>query len=202
MVATTEQKVLAKAVEFFMKYGIKSVSMDDIARGLGMSKKTIYTVVDSKAELLSKALLYHLAYEKEFVTNARSEAGDAIEEMVTISRFIINILRQHKPSLVFEIQKYYPDIWEQIESFNKEFIGQFVLENIETGIQEGFYRNDIDAVIMQRLYVGRLRLLVDLDVFPVDEFPRAVLYEQFITHHMRGLMTSKGIKRFEKILGE
>lgn len=202
MITSTEQKVLAKAVEFFMKYGIKSVSMDDIARGLGMSKKTLYNVVDSKAELINAALLYHLEYEKAFVNKAREEAADAVEEMITISRFILNILRQHKPSLVYEVQKYYPDVWDKIESFNQEFIGQFVLENIEAGIEEGYYRDNIHAVIMQRLYVTRLKVLVDLEVFPIDEFPRAQLYEEFITHHMRGIMTPKGIKRFEKILEE
>lgn len=202
METAIEQKVLAKAVEFFMKYGVKSVSMDDISRGLGMSKKTLYNIVDSKADLIRAGLIYHLEYEKDFVNNARKEANDAVEEMITISRFIINILRQHNPSLVFEVQKYYPEAWEKIEAFNKEFIGQFVLENIEAGIEDGFYRNDIHPVIMQKLYVSRLKVLIDPDVFPIDEFPRAQLYEAFITHHMRGIMTSKGIKRFEKILGE
>ena len=84
----------------------------------------------------------------------------------------------------------------------RKFIGQFVLENIEAGIKEGYYREDVNPVVMQRLYVARLPLLVDMDVFPLDEFPRAELYEQFITHHMRGLMTSKGIKQFDKILAQ
>lgn len=202
METTIDSKILHKAVEFFMKYGVKSVSMDDIARGLGISKKTLYQEVESKADLLKQSLLFHLEFEKSFVANARQEADDAVEEMVTISKFIINILRQHKPSLTYEVRKYYPDAWEMIESFNKEFIGQFVLENIEAGIKEGYYREDVNPVVMQRLYVARLPLLVDMDVFPLDEFPRAELYEQFITHHMRGLMTSKGIKQFDKILAQ
>ena len=202
MEISIDSKVLSKAVEFFMKYGVKSVSMDDIARGLGISKKTLYQQVDSKADLLKQALLFHLEFEKSFVTNARHEADDAVEEMVTISKFIINILRQHKPSLSYEVQKYYPEAWEMIEAFNQEFIGQFVLQNIEAGIKEGYYRDDVNPVVMQRLYVARMPVLVDMDVFPIDEFPRAELYEQFITHHMRGLMTSKGIKRFDKILAQ
>jgi len=202
MEVAIEQKVLAKSVEFFMKYGVKSVSMDDIARGLGMSKKTLYTVVDSKADLISASLMYHQKFEKAFINNARKEADDAIQEMITISRFIIKILRQHNPSLAFEVQKYYPDVWEKIEAFHKDFIGQFVLENIKAGIEEGYYRDEIHPVIMQKLYNARLKVLIDADVFPIDEFPRAELYEEFITHHMRGMMTAKGIKRFEKILGE
>ena len=199
---TLEKKVLQKAVEFFMKYGVKSVSMDDISRGLGISKKTLYNVVDSKATLLKEALFFHLEFEKAFVNNARTQSTDAVEEMVTISKFIINLLRQHKPSLIFEVQKYYPEIWAQIESFNKEFIGQFVLENIQAGIAEGHYRDDLNPIIIQRLYIARMPVLVDHDIFPIDEFPRADLYEQFITHHMRGMMTSKGIKRFDKILAQ
>jgi len=202
METTIDSKILSKSVEFFMKYGVKSVSMDDIARGLGISKKTLYQAVDSKADLLNQSLLFHLEDEKTFVTNARKEAEDAVEEMVTISRFIINILRQHKPSLVHEVQKYYPEVWSMIEEFNQEFIGQFVLENIETGVKEGYYRNDINPVVMQRLYVARLPVLVDVEIFPIHEFPRAELYEQFITHHMRGIMTTKGIKRFDKILAQ
>jgi len=202
MEITIDRKILHKAVEFFMKFGVKSVSMDDIARGLGISKKTLYQQVDSKGDLLKQALLFHLEYEKAFVTNARKEAADAVEEMVTISRFIINILRQHKPSLTYEVQKYYPEAWAMIESFNKVFIGQFVLENIEAGSAEGYDRDDINPIVMQRLYVARMPVLVDGDIFPIEEFPRAELYEQFITNHMRGLMTSKGIKRFDKILAQ
>jgi len=202
MESTIDSKILQKAVGFFIKYGVKSVSMDDIARGLGISKKTLYQEVESKADLIKQALLFHIEYEKTFVTNARKEASDSVEEMVSISKFIINILRQHKPSLVYEVQKYYPEVWAMIQSFNKEFIGQFVLENIEAGIKEGYYREDINAIVMQRLYVARMPVLVDADIFPIDEFPRAELYEQFITHHMRGMMTSKGIKRFDKILGQ
>ncbi len=199
MKMSIDSRILQKAVEFFMKYGVKSVSMDDIARGLGISKKTLYVEAESKADLLQQALVYHLEYEKSFVNNARKEAADAVEEMVSISRFIINILRQHNPSLIFEVQKYYPDAWARIESFNKEFIGQFVLENLEAGISEGYYRGDLNAIVMQRLYIARMQVLVDLDLFPLDEFPRAELYEQFIAHHMRGIMTTKGIKRFDKI---
>lgn len=202
MEAQIDQKILEKAVEFFMKFGVKSVSMDDIARGLGISKKTLYQEVESKADLLQQALLFHLEFEKTFVTNARKDAADAVEEMVTISKFIINILRQHKPSLTYEMQKYYPQVWEMIEAFNKEFIGQFVFENITAGMTEGYYRDDIDPIVIQRLYIARLQVLVDHDIFPIDEFPRAELYEQFITHHMRGMMTDKGVQRFEQILAQ
>lgn len=200
MVSSLEQKVLGEAVEFFMKYGVKSVSMDDISRKLGISKKTLYTVVESKADLLKNSLLHHLEHEKSFVINARNEASDAVEEMVTVSKFIISILRKHKPSLVYEVQKYYPEVWQLIEEFNNGFILSFVLDNIHRGQKEVLYRQDLDPIVISRLYASRLPVLVDQSLFPVDQFPRADLYEQFITHHMRGMMTKKGIKRFEKIL--
>lgn len=202
MEVTLENKVLHKAVEFFMKYGVKSVSMDDIAGGLGISKKTLYNVVDSKAELLHQALLYHLEIEKAFITKAREEAEDAIHEMITISRFFVQILRQHKPSLIFEVQKYYPEVFETMQSFNRGFIGQFVHSNIESGIAAGLYRDDFNVDVRSRFYVSQIRLLTDTEIFPLDKFPRAELYEEFITHHMYGMMTAKGIKRFEKILAQ
>lgn len=183
-----------------MKYGVKSVSMDDISRNLGISKKTLYNLVESKESLLKTALKHHLEKEKEFLSQARAEAKDAVEEMVTISKFIISILRQQQPSLIFEVRKYYPNIWEMIEEFNNGFIHEFVFNNIKNGQKEELYRYDMDARVIARLYVARISVLIDKNLFPIDEFPRAELYEQFIKHHMLGMMTKKGIQRFRKVL--
>lgn len=202
MEITLEKKVLQKAVEFFMKYGVKSVSMDDIARGLGISKKTLYNVIDSKADLFHQAVLYHLEEEKAFIRQAQSESDDAIHEMINVSKFFIQTLRQHKPSLIFEVQKYYPEVFQTIQAFNKNFIGDFVRGNIMSGIEAGFYRKDFNVDVRARFYVSQIRMLIDTEIFPLDQFPRAELYEEFITHHMYGMMTAKGIKRFNKILSQ
>ncbi|MBT8218772.1 MAG: TetR/AcrR family transcriptional regulator [Bacteroidia bacterium] len=199
MATSLEQKIIAKAVDFFMKYGVKSVSMDDISSALGISKKTLYNSVDSKQELLRAALMHHLDEQKSFINRARAETNDAVEEMVTNSKFIISILRKHKPSLIYEVQKYYPDIWNLIQEFNNGFIHEFAFENVLRGQNEGHYRLDMDARIIARLYVARISVLIDNELFPIEEFPRAELYEQFITHHMLGMMNPTGIQRFKKI---
>ena len=104
-------QILEKAEDLFLRYGLKSVTMEDIARKLGVSKKTIYQYVDNKTDLISKIMLAHIEEEKAMMEAAKNSSEDAIGEMFAVARYALQQLRQLSPTLMYDLQKYYSNIW-------------------------------------------------------------------------------------------
>ncbi|MEZ4949358.1 MAG: TetR/AcrR family transcriptional regulator [Saprospiraceae bacterium] len=143
-----KSQILTEAEKLFLRFGIKSVTMDYIAQNLGISKKTLYQIVDNKADLISKIVLNHVNKETQCINQISTEAENAISEMLNISRYNIQKLREISPVAVFEMQKYYRKSWEQIESLHREQIYKVIFENIEKGKKEGLYREEINSDIV------------------------------------------------------
>ncbi|MEZ4980128.1 MAG: TetR/AcrR family transcriptional regulator [Saprospiraceae bacterium] len=197
-----KSQILTEAEKLFLRFGIKSVTMDYIAQNLGISKKTLYQIVDNKADLISKIVLNHVNKETQCINQISTEAENAISEMLNISRYNIQKLREISPVAVFEMQKYYRKSWEQIESLHREQIYKVIFENIEKGKKEGLYREEINSDIVAKLYVGKTFLLVDENVFPLKQYDRRNLLMEFYLYHIHGLVTEKGRTVLNKILSE
>jgi AcrR family transcriptional regulator len=197
-----KSQILTEAEKLFLRFGIKSVTMDYIAQNLGISKKTLYQIVENKADLISKIVLNHVNKETECINQISSEAENAISEMLNISRYNIQKLREISPVAIFEMQKYYRKSWEQIESLHKEQIYKIIYNNIEKGKKEGLYREEINSDIVAKLYVGKTFLLVDETVFPLKQYDRRNLLMEFYLYHIHGLVTEKGRNVLNIILSE
>lgn len=192
--------ILAKVETLFMNYGIKSVSMDDISRHLGMSKKTLYQMVENKADLIHKVIRAHLENEKSVIDEICDNSGDAIQEMLMIASHVSRQLRDTNPSTVYDMQKYYPKVWMDFESLHKEYIYGRINKNITNGIGEGIYRSNIDPDIIARFYVGKSFIMVDEQIFPSKEYDKEALFLEFITYHIHGIASQKGLDLLEKHL--
>jgi len=114
--------------------------MDDLSRELGISKKTLYQSVENKKELVIQVFQNLIQKEIDAVISIRKDADDAIDEMIEVARYVIPMLRQISPTLIFDIQKYYRDVWLLCEEFNQQEVFTVIKENIERGIKEGIYR--------------------------------------------------------------
>ena len=125
-----KQKILQKAEELFLRYGLKSVTMDDLARQLAVSKKTLYQLVANKADLIQQIMHMHIAEEKALMEAVRAESGDAVEEMIQIARYAIQQLRKLSPTLVYDLQKYYQNIWQLIQNLHSVHVHSLIKENI------------------------------------------------------------------------
>lgn len=193
-----DNRILTKAESLFFKYGIKSISMDDLSRELGISKKTLYQSVDNKKELVMQVFQNHAQKELEAVLNIRKEAADAIDEMIEVAKYVIPTLRHITPTLIFDMRKYYRDVWQMMETYNQQEIFKVIKENIERGIKEGIYREEFHADIIAKLYVGKTMVVIDEDIFPLKEFNKENLFKEHIQYHIRGIATSKGLKLLEK----
>ena len=192
-----KQQVLDKSQELFMRYGIKSITMDDIARELGISKKTLYQVVENKSDLIEQIFQRRIEEEKMDMAHIRDMSEDAVEEILGIANYVIQKLRQLPPAAMYDLQKYYRGTWKQMQSLHQRYIYKLIRDNLERGIRPGVYRSGIDPDIIAKLYVGKTSLVADEDMFPLKDYNIAELFRQYMYYHIRGVASPKGLKLLE-----
>jgi AcrR family transcriptional regulator len=194
------QQLLMKSRALFMRIGIRSVSMDDIARELGISKKTLYQLVENKEELVYKVLEQDTCDDLATMQRNLHESSDAIDEFLRNSRYFIRQMREVSPTAMHDLRKYYPDIFHnQVEAHQHEF-HKGVAANLERGMEEGLYRNDIDAEVIANLYVGMTMMVIDRGVFPAQDRPLSEILRQHSTYHFNGIVNQFGRERLEHYL--
>jgi Transcriptional regulator len=193
-----KQNVLHKVTEMFMRYGIKSVTMDDISRNLGMSKKTLYQYIDNKADLLQQVFQQHIEDETTAMESIVEESKDAIDEILNIAKYITNLLREMSPNTLYDLQKYYREVWDLMEELHQQHIYKVIHNNIERGVKEALYRADIDADIIARLYVSCNKVIVDESVFPLKQYNTERLFLEHIKYHIFGIASKKGLQLLDK----
>jgi len=188
----TKQKILEQTFGLIMKYGIKSVSMDDISKRIGISKKTIYQYFDNKKSLINEVIEDHIEKDEADISSIIHEADNAIDEMLLVAKHVLLFLRGMSPSMMFDTQKYYPQIWERVQTQHFSFIRNTIVDNIKRGQDEGYYCDDVDADIISKMYVRQILTLADESVFPLSKYDRSDLYKSLVTYHVRGLLNDKG----------
>lgn len=190
-----KKKILDQTFDMIMRYGIKSVSMDDISKGIGISKKTIYQYFENKRALVHEVIENHIKKDEKDIDSIINSANDAVDEMLLVAKHVLVFLRGMSPSVMFDIQKYYPKIWERIQDQHFDYILNTVVENIKRGQKENLYCDDIDADIISKMYIRQILTLADETVFPLSKYERSDLYKSLVTYHVRGLLNEKGIRR-------
>lgn len=182
----------------FIKLGFKSVTMDDIASELGISKKTIYQFFKNKNELVHEASLY--VYEKisSGIDCICSLGKNAIEEMIDIKDFVNQYLQDEKNAALYQLSKFYPKTFKFIRKKEFEKMQDCVVRNMTNGISQGLYRREINLSFITRIYFQGVFAIKDIDVFPQDEFESKSLQELYLDYHLRALVTPEGLKILEK----
>ncbi len=188
----TKRKILDQTFDLIMRYGIKSVSMDDISKAIGISKKTIYQYFDNKRALVHEVIENHIQKDEKEINTIIKNAKDAVDELLLVAKHVLVFLRGMSPSVMYDIQKYYPVIWDRIQYQHFDFILNTVVKNIKRGQIEKLYSDDIDADIISKMYIRQLRTLADESVFPLSEYERSDLYKSLVTYHVRGILNEKG----------
>ena len=197
-----QRKLVEPARALFKRIGIRSVSMDDIARELGMSKKTLYQYVENKEELIKLVMSQQTCEDLDVLARHRDEARDAIDELLRNSRYFIRLMRNISPTAVHDLQKYYPEIFHsRVKDHHKDLL-QRVQENLERGIREGIYREDLDPTVIAQLYVGMTALVMNRSVFPAHERPLSEILRQYSTYHFNGIVNEAGFARVKMYLEE
>lgn len=197
-VGKNEKEIIESTLQLFMKLGIKSVTMDDVARHLGISKKTLYKLVEDKNDLVRKSLSFGCDIETIEIDKICNLSLNAIDESFEISNYVFKHIRSIHPSIVFDLQKYHPEAWKEFRENKKSQINQCYMNNIAKGIKEGLYRNDINGEIVTKFYTSRFEVMFDQELFPPDKFDPAETYLEIFRYHIRGIASEKGLEYLVK----
>jgi len=190
--------IISKSAELFLRYGLKSLTMDEIAKQLGMSKKTIYQYVSNKSDLVHKVMQAHLDNEDNFIKEVQKTSKNALEENLRTMTFMCEDMQGFNGMIFFELQKYYPESFALFNEHREKVALRRILQNLKEGIKEGFYRKDMDADIMSRILVSSLDILIDQQRFPSKKYHFYNLYKEFVNYHLGGILTPKGVKYLEE----
>jgi AcrR family transcriptional regulator len=194
--------ILLKVREWYMTYGIKSITMDDVARDLGISKKTLYKYVTDKDDLVGKIIDYEIEIRQEEICKCYNKETNAIEDLFEISIFMNKLIRRQNPATEHDLQKYYPHHYQKIVKARREGINKYILLNLRKGQEEGLYRLDMDIETISKLYLSRSESIHSNDLFSVEEFTSVKLFMELLTYHIRGIATEKGIAVLESKIKE
>lgn len=194
------EELLSKAEAIFFRLGIKSVTMDDLAREMGISKKTLYELVESKDDLVFKLMSYYIEDEKNQVCSLNNLPElNPIEQYLHIILHFNGHIRDIKPGFLFDLKKYHPRSWQVFLEYKNGFMYDFQVNNIKLGIQQGLYRNDIQPEIIAKIYINSLDSMLDLFEEMNHEIKLIDLVKMHVIYHLRGIASSEGIKFIENI---
>lgn len=188
------------ASEMFLTYGFKSVTMDDIAEKLGISKKTIYTHFSTKTKLVQASGSHLLHNITNGIEEIRAKNLNPVVENFEIKRFVNQHLKGEKTSPHFQLKKYYPKIFQDLIKDQFAVLQDCVSENIRRGIEGGDYREQINVPFVCRIHFVGMMGVKDKDIFPLEEFSEQDLAEEFLHYHLRAICTPKGIKTLEEFI--
>jgi TetR/AcrR family transcriptional regulator, cholesterol catabolism regulator len=192
-------EILEKVRDLFFKYGVRSMSIDDICREVGISRKKSYKIFTSKNDLVEKLLeLERQNFEIIFNTDRFDGEVNAIDILLMVSKEVSNKFTDISPSMTFDLNKYYPDIYHKHVEERIEFIFEKIRINLMKGINQGVYRDDLSIELVSRLYIRRLIDLHNPEFFPPDKFSFQTLFDVMFDNFIRGIANEKGIEYYEK----
>ncbi len=195
-----KEKIIEKSNELFLNLGFKSVTMDEIASSLGVSKKTIYKFFKNKTELVSAVTQHIFNNVCTGIDHICSLKKNPIEELFDIKRFIISNIKDEKSSPQYQLQKYYPKIFASISKKQFEIMQVCVIQNLNDGIDQGLYRKEIDVEFISRIYFNGMITIKDKELFPLNNYSMNTLMNYYLEYHSRGICTEKGIQQLENQL--
>lgn len=195
-------KILQGAANLFMRIGIKSVSMDDIARELGVSKKTIYKHFSDKKDLVLKVIETDMEREMLSCNTCYNTDENAVQKMIDISKHISHQHKDINPTVIFDLQKYYPSAWAKINTFRTDFISNKIIQNIEEGQNETLYRQEIKPKIAAAMYVTLIQGMMQQMIQGDNNYDFKTLHLQMVSYHLFGICTQEGRSYLEQHINE
>lgn len=192
------RNIIGQVYTIFMQHGIKNVSMDDLCRQMGISKKTLYKYVDNKTDLLKKISSYIQELIMTRLRDIEKLELNAIDVLLEMSRVSSDNHIRINPMVSFEIRKYYPQVYDDYICTKKELIISSILRNLEQGIREGLYREDLNKEIVAHLYFKKIEEFHTLEGEDLQNFTYSKVFEVMFENHIRGISNKKGIEYFEK----
>ncbi|MFC4262721.1 TetR/AcrR family transcriptional regulator [Ferruginibacter yonginensis] len=195
---TVAERIKQKAHDLFMQFGLRSVSMDDIATALGVSKKTIYQYYADK-DALANEVIADLLNGNMCRCEADVKASkNAIHELFLAMEFMTEMFSKMNPSLLFDLQKYHPEAFSNFLKFKNDYIYNMVMANIKRGIAEGLYRDDFNAEVITRFRVSSMMISFNPEFHNSVKLDVSTIEEELLLYFLYGMVSPKGYKLINK----
>jgi len=197
-----KEQILDRANEMFLNFGFKSVTMDDIANDLAISKKTIYQYFANKNDLVEASAMLLFQRISDGIDVIISEDHNPIEEFFIIRNFLSQTLKEESSSPLHQLQKFFPAIHNNLRDYKFEKVYNCMFDNMRRGILKGLYRADIDFDFVSRIYFSGVTATKDVQVFPNALYKMESLTLQFLDYHLRAIVTEDGLEVLTKTLSK
>ena len=195
-----KERIIAKAREQFFRYGVKSVTMDDIAGELGISKKTIYQHFEDKDAIVHQLMMAEMANDKCEWNDLDGSSNNVIEKIVKSMDIIRKAFAEINPSAFFDIKKYHPKTWQLFQDHKQNFVMDSIRKELLRGIEEGFFRADIKVEILVRMRLEQIEIGFDPHLFPPNKFSLIEVELTMLDHYIRGILTPKGLEVYQEFM--
>ncbi|WP_430973227.1 TetR/AcrR family transcriptional regulator [Sunxiuqinia rutila] len=193
-------RIIEEATRLFFKFGIRSVTMDDIAVGIGISKRTVYENFKDKTELVYTCMRVLMQKQEQKNQEVMSRSGNVIEILLTSMREGIKAINSISPLFFHDLKKYYPEIWKPLHEENQKKNYNQIYTQLRKGINEGLFRKEIHVDIVSKLFYEQINLISDETIFPHDEYMFADVFQSMMINFIRGISTRKGIDLVDEML--
>jgi AcrR family transcriptional regulator len=190
-----KDQIVEQAMPLFLQYGFKSVTIDDIAEQMRVSKKTIYTYFPKKEALVETAVMHHFDIVMEKIHTIAKYSKDPIIELYQIKKEALNHLSNDKNSPVYQLQKYYNAIYKKLKSREFSLLQDLFFKSLRKGIDTGLFRSDLDLHFVIRIFFNGIRGIQDIELFPDTEFKIDQVLIHFSEYHLHAISTPKGIEK-------
>lgn len=193
-----KQKILKTATEMFFRYGIKRVTMDDISREMGISKKTLYQHYKEKDEIISVMCDKQIEMNLCDMDEIEKKAKDPVHEIIMIQEYVSKLFSKINPVFFYEAKRFYPNAWVRLEEFKHSYMKKALEKNIKKGMAMKIYRADINVQLMAQYRLWQFDISLDPDTFPTDKITLGELQVVLLDHFLYGITTLKGHKLINK----
>ncbi|MEI7982939.1 MAG: helix-turn-helix domain-containing protein [Bacteroidota bacterium] len=190
--------ILELVRKLYQRYGIKSVTMDDVASRIGISKKTLYGHFKDKEDLVRQVLLLEENSRCSFLASIEQRNLNAVEELFEVYKMLQTTFREYNPSMDYDVRKYYPDLFTKLREMNRKRMFESMHRNLLKGKKEGLFRKDLNAKTIARLHVFRTESLLSNNMFTLKELTSFKMFHEVFIYHLHGILSEKGRIFFEQ----
>ncbi len=191
--------ILEAALKNYTRYGIKAFRMEDLADDLGISKKTIYQHFDNKDDLVHQTVMYDFELHHKSHTEILKNVPNVIDQIFEIWKAVVDQMGEMNPACMMDLRRYYPKSWKEFEKFKQDFLFKQFLNNLELGIEQGYFREDINKTATAIIYLGGIEsILEDNSLRNKHNISFMELLFERIVYHIRAIATKKGYKYLEE----
>jgi len=193
-----QERIVGKAHELFMRYGIRSVSMDEVANQLGISKKTIYQFYTDKDALVEDVIDIELSKSERECAMHKQRSENPIHEIFMAVDMLLEMLTQMNPTVIFDLERYHPKAFRKYSEYKNKFLYSIIRENLDLGKAEGLYREEINTDIMARFRLASIFLVFNPESLNCGKHALPAVIKEITDNFLYGLATPKGQKLIQK----